>query len=67
MFIPRNEGIRTTRWKYIRYVDSSPLFEELYDLEQDYEETENLALLPKYSEVLKDFRNRIGDLRNAVR
>jgi len=36
-------------------------------LEQDYEETENLALLPKYSEVLKDFRNRIGDLRNAVR
>lgn len=32
-------GVRSTRWKYIRYADG---FEELYDLEADASEMENL-------------------------
>lgn len=41
--IPANEGVRTKRWKYIRWVDAQPLYEELYDLAADPKETANLA------------------------
>jgi arylsulfatase A-like enzyme len=41
--IPPSEGIRTSRWKYGRYLDIEPRFEELYDLERDPRETRNLA------------------------
>jgi arylsulfatase A-like enzyme len=41
--IPKMEGVRTELWKYIRYVDSDPLIEELYDLRGDPQELDNLA------------------------
>jgi len=40
--IPPVEGVRTERWKYIRWVTSSPLVEELYDLKNDPLEEKNL-------------------------
>lgn len=36
--IPRSEGIRTTRHKYIRWIDTQPLRDEVYDLRKDPEE-----------------------------
>jgi arylsulfatase A-like enzyme len=42
-WIPSSEGIRTGRWKYIRYTDDAAPFEEIYDLQQDRFETRNLA------------------------
>jgi arylsulfatase A-like enzyme len=42
-WIPSSEGIRTQRWKYIRYVDDAAPYEELYDLANDRYETQNLA------------------------
>jgi arylsulfatase A-like enzyme len=41
-WIPSSEGIRTERWKYIRYTDNAAPFEELYDLQTDPYETANL-------------------------
>lgn len=41
-WIPRTEGIRTTEWKYTRYLDTKPLFEELFDLRADPLEERNL-------------------------
>lgn len=41
--IPSSEWIRIKRWKYLRYTDSAAPFEELYDLENDPHETNNLA------------------------
>ncbi|MCX6621081.1 MAG: sulfatase-like hydrolase/transferase, partial [Acidobacteria bacterium] len=41
--IPRSEGIRSERWAYMRYLDSKPLYEELYDLRTDALEEHNLA------------------------
>jgi hypothetical protein len=41
--IPRSEGVRTTRYKYIRWVDAKPVDEECYDLRRDPEELSPLA------------------------
>lgn len=54
--IPSSEGIRTERWKYMRY-RFIPDSEELYDLKNDPLETENLVNDPKYGRVLKKLRN----------
>ncbi len=40
--IPATEAVRTERWKYIRYLNSDPLHEELYDLQSDPLEERNL-------------------------
>jgi arylsulfatase A-like enzyme len=41
--IPRCEGVRTGDWKYTRYLDSQPMYEELFDLRKDANEASNLA------------------------
>lgn len=67
MFIPRNEGIRTKRWKYIQYIDSKPLFEELYDLDADYLETKNLARDPVQAERIVGFRAQLLTMRESAK
>ena len=67
MSIPRSEGIRTKRWKYIQYIDSEPLFEELYDLQNDSLETKNLATVPAHKERMKEFRQKLIRMRTSVR
>jgi arylsulfatase A-like enzyme len=51
--IPRSEGIRTARWAYMRYLDSKPLYEELYDLQADSSEERNLASSSQHSGELR--------------
>lgn len=46
-----NHGIRTERWRYIRYADGS---EELYDMQADSNEWTNLAKDTKYADVIRD-------------
>jgi arylsulfatase A-like enzyme len=48
-WIPSSEGIRTRRWKYVRYTDSAAPHEELYDLEHDKFETNNLIGQAEYA------------------
>lgn len=54
--IPPSEGVRTKKWKYFRYVDHTE-HEELYDLQKDPMETNNLAPDPKYVVHLNALRN----------
>ncbi|MDZ7690874.1 MAG: DUF4976 domain-containing protein [Balneolaceae bacterium] len=65
--IPRSEGVRTERYKYLRYLDSEPLFEELYDLREDPDESENLAGDPQYQELLQQMREKWETWREEVR
>jgi arylsulfatase A-like enzyme len=41
--IPMSEGIRTTRWKYVRYTSVKPVYEQLFDLQDDRLERRNLV------------------------
>lgn len=76
---PRIEGVRSTRWKYIRYFDKSkdqphfqaltasirgeePIYEELYDLANDPNETVNLAQNAEHRATLQQMRHRYREL-----
>lgn len=53
--IPQTEAVRTEKWKYIRY-PQHPEFEELYDLQVDSIEKNNLAFDTRYSEIRAELR-----------
>ncbi|MGH9338077.1 MAG: sulfatase family protein [Acidobacteriota bacterium] len=57
--IPQSEGIRTQDgWKYVRYVDREPVYEELYDLREDPREVANLAKDSQHRKILDVLRAR---------
>ena len=64
--IPRSEAVRTKDWKYIRYVDSEPLYEELYDLESDPHEMQNLAAEAGHGGRLQELRTAWARWRKQV-
>jgi len=49
-------GVRETDWKYIRYYKQEPVYEQLFDVRNDPEETNNLAGKPEHQEKLKELR-----------
>ncbi|WP_372772724.1 family 78 glycoside hydrolase catalytic domain [Mangrovibacterium sp.] len=59
--IPPSEGVRTSEWKYLRYVNDKSI-EELYNLKKDPKEIDNLANNPKYSDKLLEFRAKNNEL-----
>ncbi len=59
--IPKSQGVRTGRWKYVRYIDQDPDFEQLFDLENDPLETTNVARDPEYASTLEQLRGRRED------
>lgn len=65
--IPQTEGVRTSRWKYTRYVSEDPVYEELFDLKNDPHEEQNLAKVAEHAEVLDRLRKRCDELEKAAR
>ncbi len=55
--IPRSQGIRTEKYKYLYYLDSPNGYEEVYDLVNDPNEMINLAVHGLDAEVLENLRN----------
>ena len=49
-------SLRKENWHYINYVDGT---EELYNLENDYEEWDNLAYEKNYKNIVEDFRKKL--------
>jgi arylsulfatase A-like enzyme len=56
--LPQSEGVRTERWKYLRWMNSQVPIEELYDLQADPGEEENLALSQAHADMLAKLRDR---------
>ena len=56
--IPSSEGIRTEKWKFMRYRDIEAQ-DELYDLIYDPEELNNLSNHPDYANVVLEMRENL--------
>jgi arylsulfatase A-like enzyme len=65
-WIPRTEGVRGERWKYTRYLDCSPVFEELFDLSSDPREERNLAVDVSHRAMLGQLRARWETWRKSL-
>ena len=63
-FHRNNHGLRTERWRYIRYADGG---EELYDHDVDPYEWVNLADDPKHAAAKADLRARLPGVNNPER
>lgn len=56
--IPPSEGVRTERWKLIRWIREEPVIEELYDLKNDPLEERNLAADAAHAGILAQLRRK---------
>jgi len=65
--IPKSDGMRTEHWKYLRYFEQVPVYEELYDLEADPHESRNLASDPLFADRLRQMRRRCTELSEINR
>ncbi len=65
--IPRSEGVVSLRYKYLRYIDQKPVYEELYDLKNDPHETKNLAKVKDHREILQSLRKRCDEYRTSLK
>ncbi|MDX9882665.1 MAG: sulfatase [Prolixibacteraceae bacterium] len=55
--IPKSQGLRTGKYMYIVYPESSPVYEELYDLQNDPAQQNNLAPISGNNALLKKIRS----------
>jgi arylsulfatase A-like enzyme len=59
--IPRVEGVRGERWKYVVYPSEPERYEELFDLQSDPFEEDNLASVPSQRSQLEAMRRRYNE------
>ena len=64
--VRKNRGLRTDRWKLIHYWEQ-PQEWELYDLRSDPDEMRNLAGDPRYADELAGLKQRLAEVRVALR
>lgn len=65
--IPLIYGVRTERYKYTRYRSQDPAFEQLFDLENDPNETRNLVDDPECAAMLKSLRSKTDLYSESLR
>lgn len=58
----RSRGVRTDRYTYFKYFEHDPVIEELYDLQSDPHEQNNLVSNPEYAQLLNKLRERTEEL-----
>ncbi|MEM7368552.1 MAG: sulfatase [Bacteroidota bacterium] len=64
--IPRLEGVVTPDWKYMRYIDPTPAYEQLFQTSSDPHETQNLALESAHEEQLNQMRAMYEDWKKKA-
>jgi len=65
--IVKCEGVRTDRWKYVRYPEIEPVYEQLFDLRDDPREEHNLADDPACAQTLARLRSRCDEYRQSLK
>ncbi len=61
--LPTCEGVRTEQWKYIRYKDTDPVQEELFDIQADPKEMNDLHGNPEFAPILEKLRARTDEYK----
>lgn len=61
--VPAMYGVRTERWKLVRYYEPHVDAWELFDLEHDPDELRNLAGEPEHADTLAALRRQLDGLR----
>jgi len=64
--VAKNRGVRTRRWKYIHYFEQPEEF-ELYDLQTDPNEVNNLYGKPRYEKTVEHLREEMLRLRRETK
>ncbi len=64
--VRKNRGIRTQRWKFIHYFEEPEEF-ELYDIQNDPYEVNNLYTNPAYMDVVAQLKARMIELRRELK
>jgi len=64
--IPESEGVINLNTKYVRYVEEDPIYEYLYDLENDKNEIINFRDSISYASKLKTMQARHIQLLNQI-
>ena len=63
--VRKNRGLRTTRWKLIHFYEQ-PEEWELYDLQRDPDEMNNLAGRREHASTMRELRAKMEELRNEL-
>ena len=58
--------MRTRTHSYTRYIDPTPPYEQLFDLQADPDQLNNLAKNPEYAKLLHQLRHRCDQLAAEV-
>jgi arylsulfatase A-like enzyme len=64
--IEKSEGVRTNRYKYLRFIENDNENELLFDLKTDPYEENNLANVAEYEQLVITMRNKTTQLRDAL-
>ena len=64
--IPKSEGVRTERFKYVRYFERNPVYEQLFDLQTDPHEVNNLIGAEQHQQMLARLRARCDEWRDKL-
>ena len=60
------EGVRTRKWKYVRFPKEDPVYEQLFDLLKDPYEVKDLSRDPDHENMLKRLRWRCNAYRREL-
>ncbi|MGD8777365.1 MAG: sulfatase [Ignavibacteria bacterium] len=65
--IPKSEGIVSPPYKYMVFTESEPKYEWLFNIEDDPDERNNLALDTKYDSILNKYRGKYRRLKESAK
>ena len=57
----RSKFVRTSDYKYIRYYENHPVIEQLYKIEEDPLESNNIIDEPEYATIARELRAKLDD------